>query len=500
MVDLDRQLREFGSFVDDNIEPVPVVEITDRARRPAIEPWRRPLAVAGVAAAIIILVLVAVVVADPFGEEAPFIEEPTTAPTTTVPVSTTAATETTAAPATTATAAPAIEHPTISWVRVESDAFAGDGVIQINDVTEGGPGLVAVGNVFFDFDVPYQAAIWHSADGTTWSRVPHDEDLFGDALINAVVAGGPGLVAVGNAGSLDEDSAAAVWVSENGITWSRVPHDETQLGGPMLQDMYDVVVAGPGLVAVGWDNLLDWTASGAAWTSSDGLTWERVPHDPDIFGEGFQGMWSVASGDGGLVAVGLGAGWSGSGGPGQPAAVWTSPDGLTWTRTPEQEQLESGHPTDGFPGGGDWAVMHEVTTAAGGYVAVGRLGWCQSSASCEEEAGAWVSTNGTEWQRGRVERAIGVSSTMLEGVVEIGEVLVGVGRGHSPPQEDGPAVVWTSIDNGLTWARQPHSGSAFGQTSGGSVSMYAVIEHGSDLVAAGYWESDAAVWIGTIED
>ena len=55
----------------------------------------------------------------------------------------------------------------------------------------------------------------------------------------------------------------------------------------------------------------------------------------DLFTDG---TLTVATGEPGLVAVGHDGAWSGSGGPGQPAAVWTSPNGLTWTRVPDQEQ------------------------------------------------------------------------------------------------------------------------------------------------------------------
>ena len=56
--------------------------------------------------------------------------------------------------------------------------------------------------------------MWTSADGITWSRVPHDESVFGGALtqeMNSVTAGGPGLVAVGIDG-LGNDGDEAVWV------------------------------------------------------------------------------------------------------------------------------------------------------------------------------------------------------------------------------------------------------------------------------------------------
>ena len=48
---------------------------------------------------------------------------------------------------------------------------------------------------------------------STWSRVPHDEAVFGgtgDQKMRSVTVGGPGLVAVGEDGS-EDDFDAAVW-------------------------------------------------------------------------------------------------------------------------------------------------------------------------------------------------------------------------------------------------------------------------------------------------
>jgi len=82
-----------------------------------------------------------------------------------------------------------------------------------------------------------------------WSRIPHDEAVFGDEggeEMWSVVSGGPGLVAVGI--SRGDDTDAAVWTSVDGITWSRVPHDMDVFGEA---EMRSVTVGGPGLVAVG---------------------------------------------------------------------------------------------------------------------------------------------------------------------------------------------------------------------------------------------------------
>ncbi|HDK45800.1 MAG TPA: hypothetical protein ENG94_05935 [Actinobacteria bacterium] len=54
------------------------------------------------------------------------------------------------------------------------------------------------------------------------------------------------------------------------------------------------------------------------WTSPDGLTWTKVPADATVFGgQGDQHMVSVAAGGPGLVAVGMD-----SSGDGSDAAVW----------------------------------------------------------------------------------------------------------------------------------------------------------------------------------
>ena len=57
-----------------------------------------------------------------------------------------------------------------------------------------------------------------------------------------------------------------------------------------------------------------------------------------------------------------------------------------------------------------------------------------------------------------------------------------------------------SLDNGESWMRQPHDGALFGKVSEGPVTMNTVIEFGSELIAVGDWEDNAAVWIGTIEN
>jgi len=252
----------------------------------------------------------------------------------------------------------------ITWTRVPHDDAVFGGA-TMGSVTVGGPGLVAVGPG--QVESGGDAAVWTSVDGFTWTRVPHDDAVFGEARMNSVTAGGPGLVAVGT-GNGEE---AAVWVSVDGLAWARVPHDETVFGGATT--MVSVTVGGPGLVAVGWDSLdyhLDLIQAGAAvWTSVDGITWARVPHDEAVFGGGVDPvlsltMVSVTSGGPGLVAVGSEL-------FGRRGAVWTSVDGITWTRV-----------ADGATFSGP---MMSVTSRGSGLVAVG------------SDAEVWTSPDGITW-------------------------------------------------------------------------------------------------------
>jgi hypothetical protein len=177
-------------------------------------------------------------------------------------------------------------------------------------VTRGGPGLVAVGD---DLEAE-GAAVWTSPDGRQWSRVDHDEAVFGgpgDQWMTSVARGGPGLVAVGL------DVGAPVWTSPDGRQWSRVDHEGEVFDGSV---MTSVARGGPGLVAVGRHQ-----QAAAVWTSPDGRQWSRVGHDEAVFGgsDGQLVMNSVVAGEQALVAVG-GADIFPRTSIDGPAAVWIS--------------------------------------------------------------------------------------------------------------------------------------------------------------------------------
>ena len=256
------------------------------------------------------------------------------------------------------------------WSLVQHDeaVLGGEDDLRINSVTVGGPGLVAVGSAGSGDDG--DAAVWISVDGVTWSRVPHDELIFGgdgQQAMNSVTAGGPGLVAVGHNGvaaprSGDSgDGVAVVWTSVDGFTWARVPDDPDVFGEESDIGMFGVTVGGPGVVAVG-GAVHDWhNGDAAVWTSIDGVRWSRVSHDDAIFGGyGAQRMNSVTSGGPGLIAVG-----SNAAGFVSKKVVWTSTDGIVWSPVP--------HDVAVFVGERDLRI-NSVTVGGPGFVAVGSAG------------------------------------------------------------------------------------------------------------------------------
>jgi len=261
--------------------------------------------------------------------------------------------------------------------------------------------------------------------------------------------------------------------------------------------MYDVVArSGGGFVAVGYDvSDANQRFDAAVWTSPDGLGWSRVPNNAGVFGTGrdaSQVMKAVTETPSRLlVAVGR---------DGAEGAVWISSDGRGWTRIRSADLKESnaaGKPTATLE-------LNDVVASGSRLVAVGRRG---DTSGNRNEAAVWLSDDeGASWRRvgspvfekqsggpsgGRGQQMRAVS------VVPFGFVAVGVDHPNGP---EGPAsaAVWTSLD-GQVWT--PVSSPSFaGQ---GDYSMQAVTSVSHNVVIVGdapapsYRQSqkqDAAVW------
>jgi len=268
----------------------------------------------------------------------------------------------------------------LEWNRLDPSSFAtaAAGRTQIRNIVQLGDRLVAAG-VTNDLE---DAAVWISDDGEVWTSVTNE--TFGGPGIQAIrglAEWEHGVVAVGwdNTG----DSDGAVWTSPDGADWVRASDPTGGLGGQGDQRIHDVVPGGPGLVAVGdtqrsMEGGQDRDAE--IWISEDGDTWDRVDNaQAGLAGDGDQLLNVVRAGPNGLLA----AGYDWGGDDGRDAAVWSSPDGVTWS--PEGDRTVLGGPND--------QEIHGLTLVGAGWVAAG---WTHE-AEGDRDAAIWASEDGRAW-------------------------------------------------------------------------------------------------------
>jgi hypothetical protein len=287
----------------------------------------------------------------------------------------------------------------VNWVRLaEDDPALSLGTVLMYSVTDGGPGLVAVGigcENTTEGCRPHATA-WTSVDGTSWTRTPEDATIFGDGTTQTsgmvgVADTSHGLIAVGSMDywTFDDEGVEdlhtahpAVWISDDGITWE---HAWEGTGSAVERnDYYDVpvymtsIVEGPDgrLVAVGVTTDENGEPIATVWTSVDGRQWERIEPDDAVFNPGTV-MWELTLGEHGYVAVGTDGDTD--------AAIWQSPDGATWTRVDTAAQS--------FDGIGS---LSSVTALDSGYVTVGSQAFIDATGGWVT---LWTSADGATWDR-----------------------------------------------------------------------------------------------------
>jgi hypothetical protein len=297
-----------------------------------------------------------------------------------------------------------------------------------------------------------------------WSRI----SLGVEGEVWTVIAGGPGFIAGGEA-----NGDGALWTSTDGVTWDRVAHDDDLFGAGAISDL---VAGDNGYVAVGGDG------GGAIWFSPDGVSWERVPNSP-VFATEWLSFDSVAYGPSGYIAMGADADPEGvfrdplgSGQIDWTGAVWASPDGLTWERIA----------TDALP----HSRMHDVIAAEPGYVAVGFY-WTGNDLN----VGIWVSEDGRAWSH-HVNEPSYSDWGEIQGVAAAGGQIVATGYLDSDtdhcPDDDYRVAIWVS--DGTSWSRVGREGESVCGGPG-----HGVAQSGDEIVivgARGRWGSSGP-FIGT---
>jgi len=392
----------------------------------------------------------------------------------------------------------------------------------------------------------------------TWTRIPDTTGALsgpGTEYVAQVIAGGPGLIAVGSAdecsdcwghlepfdveknafdhsGRWDTRRGGAVWLSADGEAWTRVADPEGVFGSGVVT-LTGVADNGSRLVTIGIVATEGGLADGSAdpkpavWVSDDdGASWTRVPPDEAAFGgEGQHLMWSVIATEEGFVAAG--------------DDLWTSPDGWEWTRVGSMDEVRRlARTDDGYVAVGivtftslyraaawtsadgmswapvelpaatplidadDWSAATDVVAAPGGVVVVG-----QTNGDNRSDGAVWLAGEDGEWSwvQGASDVFARSGNQEIRGVALVGDRLVAVGTqrpatlgtDHIDPRF-GPVLSWVSGDGGRTWVRVESE--ALGER-GADLSMTAVAALDAEVVAMGGDGSDLAVWIGTwVED
>lgn len=306
--------------------------------------------------------------------------------------------------------------------RLTDTAAFGNG--SVSDVMAGGPGLIAVGSV--SEGAHKVAAVWTSADGRTWTRVP-TAAAFMDGFMSRVVQHGSTLVGLGfdcSPGSQYICGEARIWLSGDGQHWQTA---SATFGGPSMGGLISgfeaITVGGPGFVAVGGTDAADPyggkpVGAGVA-TSADGSHWTtQAAASPQFAGASMGGV--AAGRSGGLVAVGSGARLE--------PAVWTSADGLAWTRLPSTDTPSQGE-------------LDDIAAGPSGFVAVGRYG---------DHATSWTSHDGRAWRETPATPAL--ADAAMTRVIWDGSAFLALGRSGG-----GDGLAWISSD-GSSWTRLDTTG------------------------------------------
>ncbi len=202
-----------------------------------------------------------------------------------------------------------------TWTRAQIGPSSGTGAgavasTQVTGIAGVTGDLVAVG---YEGDNRRGTGIdWSSTDGgATWRPIASPELASGRPL--AVVAAGLGFVAVGE--SVDQ-TAAAAWSSTDGSSWIAAADEPALQNEGMQMVMTAVAVApGAGVIAAGWRTDAG-NGSAVVWRSADGLSWTRLPQDDTFSGAGLSSL--IASP---RLMVGGTMGWPDT----HAAEVWIAP-------------------------------------------------------------------------------------------------------------------------------------------------------------------------------
>lgn len=157
----------------------------------------------------------------------------------------------------------------------------GDTIGSVLATADGFVALVTARETAGRFDPVVEPVPWFSADGYAWEPASPASPFGEGARIRGVAGRDGRFVAVGNIGS--DQGPWAAWVSDDGRSWERLPDLERAEPCPTIEgvDYCLTLMAGVTADDAGW---IIYSWDGAAWASTDGLTWEPLRGWPGIRG------------------------------------------------------------------------------------------------------------------------------------------------------------------------------------------------------------------------
>jgi hypothetical protein len=302
-----------------------------------------------------------------------------------------------------------------TWEQIsEPGAFENDGprffAQGISD--DGRGGLIIVGGLPGGAAESIVPAAWHSADGRTWTRAQVGTPAL--ARMSAVAARSGAIVAIGDgrvgsgSGSVADQSVNQMyaWFSADGITWSQVALPESSGFIPSALTSWSGGFATIAQV----DGI---TLSSSVWTSADGRTWQKAPQDFVGFGP-----TAITALGGRVVAVGDFLDPKGSVGSLVPTS-WSSTDGRTWVKS----TAASRQPATGF---GDVAVVGDTLVAVStNYMLQDQVAHVpEYTPPPTPAANVWVSSDGLSWRLLPEDPSLVVGSNLNTHIASLGTRVV----------------------------------------------------------------------------
>ncbi len=324
----------------------------------------------------------------------------------------------------------------------------------VTSVAAGRAAAVAVGSTNGD------AAVWTSPDGDRWTRGRDTGQALarpGEQRLVSVASGGAGWLAVGTDGN-----RPLVVTSNDGAAWQAAGGGEFTPGRDGHVSTYSAAAGPSGYVVVGESGY-----SAGTWYSRDLKTW-KLSDGGDLTGTKAANRWmrGVVAAASGYVAVGGLSDSSVKDAPRGRPAVWTSPDGATWSL----RQLTP-------PAGAQEGWFDKVAVKGGVLVASGTV-----TTNSGRSAFAYTSSDGgATWQEVQLPPAGPADAeTVVTALTATPKGFVLAGTTGSSGRED--VALWTSAD-GRSWtALTPHGTGLSGRGDQWLTSMTAL---GGDLLAVG---------------